>query len=64
MQSACAVLHAKRMRRIISPVAFPALYHIFSTLCRKETIFGRKGEGEGKVIEHKMRFDFLYDFRL
>jgi hypothetical protein len=50
------IQHAKRMRRVIlSSVAFLTLPYS-STLSHKATTFGRK------ATEHKMCFDFLFNF--
>ena len=54
---ALVIEHTKRMRRVIS--AWPLwLHHTFRHYLINDTIFGKK------VIEHKMCFDFLYNFYL
>jgi hypothetical protein len=55
---ALVIQHAKGVRRIIlSYVACPDLPY-FSALSHKSKFFGKK------VIEHKICFDFLYNFGL
>ena len=54
---ALVIQHAKRMRRIII-YPCPALQYV-STLSHKMQDFR-----EEKVIEHKVCFDFLYNFYL
>ena len=57
MSVALGIQHEERTSHIVS-AAHPVLKY-FSTYLTKGTIFEKK-----KVIEHKMCFDFLYNFRL
>jgi len=56
------IQHAMRIRRVtLSSVAWPTLQFFFSTLSHKRHDFRKKKK---KVIEHKLCFNFLYNFCL
>ena len=55
---ALRIQHAMRMRHIVIRGPF-LLYNIFPYYLINGTIFG--GEG-GEITEHKMCFEFLYNF--
>ena len=52
------IQHATRMRHIMTSFVAPLAPTYFSTLSHKRRDFGKK------IIEHKMGFDFLYNFYL